>query len=130
MTLNSVYNIRFCFEIVGRESPQDDWLLVKISYWGNGMKHSYTDPALTMEEIDELSNWFEKIFYKDTPERRFIPIDQMIFFRFFGYEKGKSKIQIQLNSQYNNTGNPLKLNFLMSQVEIIKWIKELRHRNY
>ena len=130
MNLTTINNIHFTFQIVGRESKLDDWLLIKVSYSGNGMKHSYTDPALTMEEIDELSNWFEKIFYKDTPERRFIPIDQMIFFRFFGYEKGKSKIQIQLNSQYNNTGNPLKLNFLMSQVEIIKWIKELRHRNY
>jgi hypothetical protein len=130
MNLTTINNIHFTFQIVGRESKLDDWLLVKISYWGNGMKHSYTDPALTMEELDELSIWFEKIFYKDTPERRFITIDQMIFFRFFGYEKGKSKIQVELNSQYNNTGNPLKLNFLMSQVEIIKWIKELRDRDY
>ena len=130
MNLTTINNIHFTFQIVGRESKLDDWLLVKISYWGNGMKHSYTDPALTMEELDELSIWFEKIFYKDTPERRFITIDQMIFFRFFGYEKGKSKIQVELNSQYNNTGNPLKLNFLMSQIEIIKWIKELRDRDY
>ena len=130
MNLTTINNIHFTFQIIGRESRQDDWLLVKVSYWGNGIKHSYTDPALTMEEIDELSFWFEKIFYKDTPELRFIPIDQMIYFRFFGYDKGKSKIQIELNSQYTNTGNPLKLNFLMSQVEIIKWIKELRHRNY
>jgi hypothetical protein len=91
MNLTTINNIHFTFQIVGRESKLDDWLLVKISYWGNGMKHSYTDPALTMEELDELSIWFEKIFYKDTPERRFITIDQMIFFRFFGYEKGKSK---------------------------------------
>jgi hypothetical protein len=130
MNLTTINNIHFTFQIVGRESKLDDWLLVKVSYWGNGIKHSYTDPALTMEEIDKLSIWFEKIFYKDTPERRFITIDQMIFFRFFGYEKGKSKIQLELNSQYNNTGNPLKLNFLMSKVEIIKWIKELRDRNY
>jgi hypothetical protein len=130
MNLTTINNIHFTFQILGRESKLDDWLLVKVSYSGNGMKHSYTDPALTMEEIDELSFWLEKIFYKDTPELRFIPIDQMIYFRFFGYEKGKSKIQIELNNQYNNTGNPLKLNFLISQGEIIKWIKELRDRDY
>jgi hypothetical protein len=130
MNLTTINNIHFNFQIIGRESRQDDWLLVKVSYWGKGIKHSYTDPALTMEEVDELSFWLEKIFYKDTPERRFIPIDQMIYFRFFGYDKGKSKIQIELNSQYNNTGNPLKLNFLISQGEIIKWIKELRDRDY
>ena len=130
MNLTTINNVHFTFQIVGRESKLDDWLLVKVSYWGNGIKHSYTDPALTMEEIDELSIWLEKIFYNDSPERRFISIDQMIFFRFFGYEKGKSKIQVELNSQFNNTGNPLKLNFLISQGEIIKWIKELRDRNY
>jgi hypothetical protein len=130
MNLTTINNVHFTFQIVGRESKLDDWLLVKVSYWGNGIKHSYTDPALTMEEIDELSIWLEKIFYNDSPERRFISIDQMIFFRFFGYEKGKSKIQVELNSQFNNTGNPLKLNFLMSQGEIIKWIKELRDRDY
>ena len=130
MNLTTINNIHFTFQIVGRESKLDDWLLVKVSYSGNGMKHSYTDPALTLEEIDDLSNWLENIFYKDSPERRFIPIDQMIYFRFFGYENGKSKIQIELNSHFNHTEKPLKLNFLMSQIEIIKWIKELRDRDY
>ena len=50
----------------------------------------------------------------------------MIDFRFFGYSGGKSKIQIQLNFQYNNTGDILKLNFLLNKGEIIKWITELK----
>jgi hypothetical protein len=50
----------------------------------------------------------------------------MIDFRFFGYSDGRAKVQIQLNYQYNNTGDDLKLNFLLSKSDIIKWIIELR----
>lgn len=126
MTLTTINNIHFNFQIVGKEIPEEDWLHVKISYQGNGLKHSYTDPSLMIEEIGELIDWFERILLNHKTERRYTPLDQMIDFRFFGYSGGKSKIQIQLNYQYNNTGDILKLNFLLSKGEIIKWITELK----
>ena len=126
MTLNSVYNIRFCFEIVGKETPDEDWVYVKISYQGKGLKHSYTDPSFMTQEIGELIDWLERILLNHNTEQRFTPLDQMIDFRFFGYSDGRAKVQIQLNYQYNNTGDDLKLNFLLSKSDIIKWIIELR----
>ena len=126
MTLNSVYNIRFCFEIVGKETPDEDWVYVKISYQGKGLKHSYTDPSFMIEEVGELIDWLERILLNHNTEQRFTPLDQMIDFRFFGYSDGRAKVQIQLNYQYNNTGDDLKLNFLLSKSDIIKWIIELR----
>jgi hypothetical protein len=104
---------------------------VKISYQGKGLKHSYTDPSFLSEELSELIDWLDRILLNYKTERRFTPIDQMIDFRFFGYSGEKSKIQIQLNYQYNNTGDDLKLNFLLSKSDIIKWIIELREElNY
>ena len=126
MNLTTINNIHFNFQIVGKETPQEDWLDVKISYQGNGLKHSYTDPSLMTEEIGELIDWFERILLNHKTERRYTPLDQMIDFRFFGYSERKSKIQIQLNYQYNNTGDILKLNFLLSKGDIIRWMTELK----
>ena len=126
MTLTTINNIHFVFQIIGKESPEEDWLYVKISYQGNELKHSYTDPSFMTEEIGELIDWLESILINHKTDRRFTPLDQMIDFRFFGYSGGKSKIQIQLNYQYNNTGDVLKLNFLLNKGEIIKWITELK----
>ena len=126
MTLTTINNTHVMFQIIGKETPDEDWLYVKISYQGKGLKHSYTDPSLLTEELSELIDWLESLLLNYKTERRFTPIDQMIDFRFFGYSDGKSKIQIQLNYQYNNTGDILKLNFLLSKGEIIKWITELK----
>jgi hypothetical protein len=126
MTLTTINNIHFLFQIIGKETPEEDWVYIKISYQGNGLKHSYTDPSFMTEEVKELIDWFEKILLNHKTERRYTPIDQMIDFRFFGYSGGKSKIQIQLNYQYNNTGEVLKLNFLLNKGEIIRWITELK----
>ena len=126
MTLSTINSIHFTFQIIGKETPEENWLDVKISYQGNGLKHSYTDPSLLTEELSELIDWLERILINHNTERRFTPIDQMIDFRFFGYSGGKSKIQVQLNYQYNTTGDILKLNFLLSKGEIIKWITELK----
>jgi hypothetical protein len=79
-----------------------------------------------MEEVGELVEWLESIVINHKTDRRFTPLDQMIDFRFFGYSEGKSKIQIQLNYQYNNTGDILKLNFLLSKGDIIRWMTELK----
>jgi hypothetical protein len=80
-------------------------------------------------ELKELIDWLTSIYLNHQTERRFTPIDQMIDFRFFGYKKGLAKIQIQLHYQYNNSGDALKLNFLLNKQEVIDWIKELK-RSY
>jgi hypothetical protein len=129
MQFLSINNIKFNFQIFGKETPQEDWLHVKISYHGNGMKHSYTDPSMMTDELKELIDWLTSIYLNHQIERRFTPIDQMIDFRFFGYKEGLAKIQIQLHYQYNNSGDALKLNFLLNKQEIIDWIKELK-RSY
>jgi hypothetical protein len=126
MTLSTINNIHFIFQIIGKENPDEDWLYVKISYQGKGLKHSYIDPSFLSEELSELIDWLERILLNYKTERRYTPIDQMIDFRFFGYSGGKSKIQIQLNYQYNNTGDILKLNFLLSKGDIIRWVTELK----
>lgn len=126
MTLTTINNTHVMFQIIGKETPDEDWLYVKISYQGKGMKHSYTDPSFLSEELSELIDWLERILLNYKTERRFTPLDQMIDFRFFGYSDGKSKIQIQLNYQYNNTGDILKLNFLLSKGDIIRWMTELK----
>jgi len=54
MNLTTINNIHFNFQIVGKETPEEEWLHVKISYQGNGLKHSYTDPAIMTEELKEL----------------------------------------------------------------------------
>ena len=126
MNLTTISNIHFQFQIVGKETPDEDWVYVKISYQGKGLKHSYTDASFMIEEVGELIDWLESILINHKTDRRFTPLDQMIDFRFFGYSGGKSKIQIQLNYQYNNTGDVLKLNFLLNKGEIIKWITELK----
>ncbi len=128
VNLTTIDKIQFNFQIVGKETPQEEWLHVKISYQGNGLKHSYVDPAMMTSELKELIEWLTSIYLNHQTERRFTPIDQMIDFRFFGYSEGKSKIQIQLNYQYNNTGDVLKLNFLLSKGEIIIWITELKRK--
>ena len=129
MNLTTINNIHFNFQIVGKETPQEDWLHVKISYQGKGLKHSYTDPSLMTDELKELIDWLTSIYLNHQTERRFTPIDQMIDFRFFGYKEGLAKIQIQLHFQYNNSGDALKLNFLLNKQEVIDWIKELK-RSY
>jgi hypothetical protein len=129
MNLTTINNIHFNFQIVGKETPQEDWLHVKISYQGNGLKHSYTDPAIMTNELKELIDWLTSIYLNHQTERRFTPIDQMIDFRFFGYKEGLAKIQIQLHYQYNNSGDALKLNFLLNKQEVIDWITELK-RSY
>jgi hypothetical protein len=129
MNLTTINNIHFNFQIVGKETPQEDWLHVKISYQGNGLKHSYTDPAIMTNELKELIDWLTSIYLNHQTERRFTPIDQMIDFRFFGYKEGLAKIQIQLHYQYNNTGENLKLNFLINKMKILDWIVELK-RSY
>ena len=126
MNLTTISNIHFQFQIVGKETPDEDWVYVKISYQGKGLKHSYTDASFMIEEVGELIDWLESILINHKTDRRFTPLDQMIDFRFFGYSGGKSKIQIQLNYQYNNTGDVLKLNFLLNKGEIIRWITELK----
>ena len=126
MNLTTISNIHFQFQIVGKETPDEDWVYVKISYQGNGVKHTYTDPSFMIEEVGELIDWLESILINHKTDRRFTPLDQMIDFRFFGYSEGKSKIQIQLNYQYNNTGDILKLNFLLSKGDIIRWMTELK----
>jgi hypothetical protein len=126
MVLTTINNIHFIFQIIGKETPDEDWLYVKISYQGKGLKHSYTDASFMMEEVGELVEWLESILINHKTDRRFTPLDQMIDFRFFGYSEGKSKIQIQLNYQYNNTGDILKLNFLLSKGDIIRWMTELK----
>ena len=129
MNLTTINNIQFNFQIVGKETPQEDWLHVKISYQGNGLKHSYTDPSMMINELKELIDWFTSIYLNHQTERRFTPIDQMIDFRFFGYKDGLAKIQVQLHYQYNNSGDALKLNFLLNKQEVMQWIKELK-RSY
>jgi FAD/FMN-containing dehydrogenase len=129
MKLTTINNIHFNFLIVGKETPQEDWLHVKISYQGNGLKHSYTDPAIMTDELKDLIDWLERILINHNTQRRFTPIDQMIDFRFFGYKEGLVKIQIQLHYQYNNSGDALKLNFLLNKQEVIDWITELK-RSY
>lgn len=129
MNLTTINNIQFNFLIVGKETPEEDWLHVKISYQGNGLKHSYTDPAIMTEELKELIDWLTSIYLNHQTERRFTPIDQMIDFRFFGYQDGLAKIQVQLHYQYNNSGDVLKLNFKLNKQEVIDWIKELK-RSY
>jgi hypothetical protein len=126
MNLTTISNIHFQFQIVGKETPDEDWVYVKISFQGKGLKHSYTDPSFMIEEVGELIDWLESILINHKTDRRFTPLDQMIDFRFFGYSEGKSKIQIQLNYQYNNTGDILKLNFLLSKGDIIRWMTELK----
>lgn len=126
MILTTINNIHFIFQIIGKETPDEDWVYVKISYQGNGVKHTHTDPSFMTEEVGELIEWLESILINHKTERRFTPLDQMIDFRFFGYSEGKSKIQIQLNYQYNNTGDILKLNFLLSKGDIIRWMTELK----
>lgn len=126
MTLFTINNIHFSFQIVGRETPQEDWLHVKISYRGNELNHSYTDPAMMTTELKELIDWLTSIYLNHKIERRFTPIDQMIDFRFFGFKEGMAKIQIELHYQYNNTGDKLKLNFLLNRMKILDWIAELQ----
>jgi hypothetical protein len=129
MTLTTLNNIHFNFQILGKATPQEDWLNVKISYQGNGLKHYYTDPSMMINELKELIDWLNSIYLKHQTERRYTPIDQMIDFRFFGYKNGLAKIQVQLNYQYNNSGDTLRLNFMLNKQEIIQWIKELK-RSY
>jgi hypothetical protein len=129
MNLTTINNIHFNFQIVGKETPQEDWLHVKISYQGKGLKHSYTDPSLMTDELKELIDWLTSIYLNHQTERRFTPIDQMIDFRFFGYKEGLAKIQIQLHYQYNNSGDALRLNFMLNKQEVMQWIKELK-RSY
>jgi hypothetical protein len=129
MKLTTINNIHFNFQIVGKETPEEEWLHVKISYQGNGLKHSYTDPAIMTDELKELIDWLSSIYLNHQTEKRFTPIDQMIDFRFFGYKDGLAKIQVQLHYQYNNSGDVLKLNFLLNKQEVIDWIKELK-RSY
>ena len=126
MNLTTISNIHFQFQIVGKETPDEDWVYVKISYQGKGLKHSYTDPSFMIEEVGELVEWLESILINHKTERRFTPLDQMIDFRFFGYSDGTAKVQIQLNYQYNNTGDILKLNFLLNKGDIIRWMTELK----
>ena len=129
MQLLSINNIHFNFQIVGRETPQEEWLHVKISYQGNSLKHSYTDPAIMTDELKELIDWLSSIYLNHQTEKRFTPIDQMIDFRFFGYKDGLAKIQIQLHYQYNNSGETLRLNFMLNKQEVMQWIRELK-RSY
>ena len=129
MNLTTINNIHFNFQIVGKETPEEEWLHVTISYQGNGLKHSYTDPAIMTEELKELIDWLTSIYLNHQTERRFTPIDQMIDFRFFGYKDGSAKIQIQLHYQYNNSGDALRLNFMLNKQEVMHWIKELK-RSY
>jgi hypothetical protein len=126
MVLTTINNIHFIFQIIGKETPDEDWLYVKISYQGKGLKHSYTDPSFMIEEVRELIEWLESILINHKTESRYTPLDQMIDFRFFGYSDGRAKVQIQLNYQYNNTGDILKLNFLLSKGDIIRWMTELK----
>jgi hypothetical protein len=126
MVLTTINNIHFIFQIIGKETPDEDWVYVKISYQGKGLKHSYTDPSFMIEEVGELVEWLESILINHKTERRFTPLDQMIDFRFFGYSDGTAKVQIQLNYQYNNTGDILKLNFLLNKGDIIRWMTELK----
>ena len=126
MNLTTISNIHFQFQIVGKETPDEDWVYVKISYQGKGLKHSYTDASFMMEEVGELVEWLESILINHKTDRRFTPLDQMIDFRFFGYSDGTAKVQIQLNYQYNNTGDILKLNFLLNKGDIIRWMTELK----
>jgi hypothetical protein len=126
MTLTTLNNIHFNFQIVGKETPQEDWLHVKISYHGKGLKHSYTDPSMMINELKELIDWLTSIYLNHQSERRFTPIDQMIDFRFFGYKDGLAKIQIQLHYQYNNSGDALRLNFMLNKQEVMQWIRELK----
>ena len=129
MNLTTINNIHFNFQIVGKETPEEEWLHVTISYQGNGLKHLYTDPAIMTEELKELIDWLTSIYLNHQTERRFTPIDQMIDFRFFGYKEGLAKIQIQLHYQYNNSGDALRLNFMLNKQEVMQWIKELK-RSY
>lgn len=129
MNLTTTNNIHFNFLIVGKETPEEDWLHVKISYQGNGLKHSYVDPAIMTSELKELIEWLTSIYHNHKIERRFTPIDQMIDFRFFGFKNGIAKIQIELHYQFNNTGENLKLNFLLNRMKILDWIAELK-RSY
>lgn len=129
MNLTTINNIHFYFQIAGKVTPQEDWLHVKISYQGNELKHSYTDPAIMTDELKELIDWLTSIYLNHQTERRFTPIDQMIDFRFFGYKEGLAKIQVELHYQYNNSGDDLKLNFKLKKQEVIDWIKELK-RSY
>jgi len=129
MKLTTINNIHFNFQIVGKETPEEDWLHVKISYHGKGLKHSYTDPSMMINELKELIDWLTSIYLNHQSERRFTPIDQMIDFRFFGYKEGLAKIQIQLHYQYNNSGDALRLNFMLNKQEVMQWIKELK-RSY
>jgi hypothetical protein len=126
MTLTTLNNINFNFQIVGKETPQEEWLHVKISYHGKGLKHSYTDPSMMINELKELIDWLTSIYLNHQSERRFTPIDQMIDFRFFGYKDGLAKIQIQLHYQYNNSGDALRLNFMLNKQEIVSWLSELK----
>jgi hypothetical protein len=126
MNLTTISNIHFQFQIVGKETPDEDWVYVKISYQGKGLKHTYTDASFMTEEVGELVEWLESILINHKTERRFTPLDQMIDFRFFGYSDGTAKVQIQLNYQYNNTGDILKLNFLLNKGDIIRWMTELK----
>jgi hypothetical protein len=130
MNLTTINNIHFNFQIVGKETPQEDWLHVKISYQGNGLLHSYTDPSMMTNELKELIDWLTSIYLNHQTERRFTPIDQMIDFRFFGYKEGLAKIQIQLHYQYNNSGDALRLNFMLNKQEVMQWIKELKRSYY
>jgi hypothetical protein len=129
MTLTTLNNIHFTFQIIGRKIPNEDWLDVKVTYQGNGLKHSYTDPSMMINELKELIYWLTSIYLNHQTERRFTPIDQMIDFRFFGYKDGLAKIQVELHYQYNNSGDVLKLNFKLKKQEVIDWIKELK-RSY
>lgn len=129
MNLTTIDKIHFNFQIVGKETPEEDWLHVKISYQGNGLKHSYVDPAMMTSELKELIEWLTSIYLNHEIERRFTPIDQMIDFRFFGYKDGLAKIQVELHYQYNNSGDVLKLNFKLKKQEVIDWIKVLK-RSY
>jgi len=129
MNLTTINNIHFNFQIVGKETPEEEWLHVTISYQGNGLKHLYTDPAIMTEELKELIDWLTSIYLNHQTERRFTPIDQMIDFRFFGYKEGLAKIQIQLHYQYNNSGDALRLNFMLNKQEVMQWIRELK-RSY
>lgn len=129
MKLTTINNIHFNFQIVGKETPQEEWLHVKISYHGKGLKHSYTDPSMMINELKELIDWLTSIYLNHQTEKRYTPIDQMIDFRFFGYKDGSAKIQIQLHYQYNISGDALRLNFMLNKQEVMQWIKELK-RSY
>jgi hypothetical protein len=59
MNLNTISNIHFQFQIVGKETPDEDWVYVKISYQGKGLKHSYTDSSSIIGELGELNEQLE-----------------------------------------------------------------------